>query len=266
MTYQPIVPLPGIAGWNFLQNTYDTQFEAFTSSPQIHRETEYFSENISGITSAEDLIADRRLLSVALGAFGLSEDVDNRAFIQRILEDGTEARDALANRLADDRYAAFSDAFGFGPNQLPQTVFPGFADRIVGLYEAQEFEAAVGTEDESMRIALYAQRELANIAGDGGSQDAQWFRIMGQPPLRQMMETALGLPESFGQIDIDRQNSELQDRARQQFGSDQLQELVKPDRLSQITTAYLARAQINSLGASATSGSIALSLLQASQR
>ncbi len=266
MTYQPIVPLPGIAGWNFLQNTYDTQFDAFTSSPQIQRDTEYFSENISGITSAEDLIADRRLLSVALGAFGLSEDIDNRAFLQRILEDGTEARDALANRLADDRYAAFSDAFGFGPSQLPQTLFPGFADRIVDLYKAQEFEAAVGTQDESMRIALYAQRELANIANDGGSQDAQWFRIMGQPPLREMMETALGLPESFGQIDIDRQNSEFQDRARQQFGSDVLQDLVEPERLSQITTAYLARAQINSLGTSATSGSIALSLLQASQR
>lgn len=265
MTYQPVVPLPGIAGWTFLQNTYDAQFRAFTSSAQIARDVDYFRETVASLTSAEDLISDRRLLSVALGAFGLAEDIDNRAFIQRVLEDGTQARDALANRLADERYAAFSDAFGFGPDQPPQTAVPGFTDRIIDLYEAQQFEAAVGTQDETMRIALYAQRELVTIANDGGSQDAQWFRIMGQPPLRQLIETALGLPDSFGQLDIDRQNREFQDRARQRFGSDVLQELVEPDRLSQITTAYLARAQINGLGSSATSGSIALSLLVASQ-
>ena len=265
MTYQPVVPLPGIAGWSFLQNTYDAQFRAFTASTQIQRDVDYFRENASSLTSANALLSDRRLLSVALDAFGLSEDINNRAFLQRILEDGTQARDALANRLADDRYAAFSDAFGFGPNQLPQSLFPGFADRIIDLYEARSFEAAVGTQDETMRIALYAQRELANIANAGGSQDAQWFRVMGQPPLRQLMETALGLPDSFGQIDIDRQSAEFQDRARQRFGSDKLQELVESGRLEQLTTAYLARAQINSLGRSATSGSIALSLLIASQ-
>lgn len=265
MTFQPIVPVPGVAGWSFLQSTYDNQFRAFTASPQLQRDVEYFRENATRLTSADALISDRRLLSVALGAFGLSEDINNRAFLQRILEDGTEARDALANRLADQRYKDFSDAFGFGPTSLPQAILPGFAEKIVSLYEAQQFEVAVGRQDESMRIALFAQRELAKISEDGGSQDAQWFKIMGQPPLRQMMETALGLPASFGQIDIDRQLEEFQDRARRTFGSDKLEDLVAPETLEQVTSAFLARSQINSFGAVASSGSIALTLLAASQ-
>lgn len=265
MSFQPIVPLPGVAGWAFLQNTYENQFQAFTQSPELQRDVDYFRDNIGAITSAEDLISDRRLLTVALGAFGLSEDINNRAFLQRVLEDGTDARDALANRLADTRYKDFSDAFGFGPNQVRQTGFPGFGDRMIDLYQAQRFEAAVGNQDETMRIALYAQRELVKIAEDGTSQDAQWFRVMGQPPLRQLMETALGLPSSFGQLDIDRQLEEFQDRARRSFGTDSLQDLVSDDRLQQLTTSYLARAQINGVGSIATSGSIALTLLAAAQ-
>lgn len=265
MSFQPVVPLSGIAGWSFLQRTYDSQFAAFNASPQLQRDTDYFRENISNVLTAEDLVSDRRLLSVALGAYGLADDIDNRAFVQRILEDGTEARDALANRLADERYKSFSDALGFGPNQIPQTILPGFAERVIGLYETQQFEQAVGAQDETMRIALFAQRELADLAQSGKSMDAQWFSIMGLPPLRSMMETALGLPASFGQIDIDKQLEVFRDKARQKLGTDNIAELVQPENLDRLTTTYLARSQINSFGLNTSSASIALSLLVASQ-
>ncbi len=265
MTFQPVVPLPGIAGWAFLQNTLEDQVNAFNRSPSIQRDVDYFRENANTLLSARDLIADRRLLSVALSAFGLSEDINNRAFLERILEDGTDARDALANRLADSRYRAFSEALGFGPNQIPAALQVGFTDRITALYEAQEFEAAIGNQDETMRVALYAQRELASVASNTENQDAQWFRVMGQPPLRQFMETALGLPSSIGQIDIDRQLEIFQDKARQSFDTDDLSALVEPQKLEDLTNAYLARAQINSFGSTASSGSIALALLSNSR-
>lgn len=265
MTFQPVVPLPGIAGWTFLQRTYDNQFDAFTKAPSLTRDADYFRENIASITTASELVSDRRLLSVALDAFGLSEDINNRAFLQRILEDGTSARDALANRLADERYKKFSDAFGFGPNQSVQTATIGFEERIVDLYKVQQFEVAVGQQDETMRIALFAQRELADLAQSGQSKDAQWFSIMGVPPLRTLMETALGLPTSFAQLDIDKQRGVFQEKARLQLGSDEISDIVRPEALKQLTNAYLARAQINSVNQALSSASVALTLLQNSQ-
>lgn len=261
MTFQPVVPLPGIAGWEFLQATYERQFDAFTKAPQLQRDIEYFRENISSVLTASDLIADRRLLSVSLDAFGLSEDINNRAFIQKILEDGTTSRDALANRLADERYKSLSDAFGFGPDQITQTGSAGLLERIVSLYEAQKFEVAVGAQDETMRIALFAQRELTDISQNGKSKDVQWFSIMGQPPLRALMETALGLPTSFGQLDIDKQLTVFQEKARAQLGTDSIAELVEPESLKTLTNAYLARAQIGSVTQSFSSASVALALL-----
>ena len=83
--FQPIIPSGGVAGWRFLQRTYDTQLETFGQSAQIQRETDHFKDTIASITSAEDLVADRQLLTVALGAFGLSDDIENRFFIKKML-------------------------------------------------------------------------------------------------------------------------------------------------------------------------------------
>ena len=96
MTYQPVLPLSGYAGWALLNRTIAVQTAAFNKSPEITRDTDYFAANISKVTTAEDLVKDRRLLRVALGAFGLDDDINNKAFIQKVLSDGSLNADALA--------------------------------------------------------------------------------------------------------------------------------------------------------------------------
>jgi len=210
------------------------------------------------------LVGDRRLLGVALGAFGLSDDLENRFFIQKILEDGTRDSGALANRLADNRYKRLSDAFGLGPGEVPKTLSPSGMSDIVDLFKTQSFEISVGEQDDTMRIALFAQRELGRLAGETMSEDAKWFTVMGLPPLRKMLETALGLPTSFGQIDIDRQLEVFRDRASSSFGETSVSQFSDPQALERLTNLYLARSQITSFNAAVSSGSTALTLLQAS--
>jgi len=262
MSFQPVISGTGVAGWRFLQRTYDTQFDAFNKTTVLKRDQDYFAENISQITNAEDLVADRRLLSIALGAYGLQDDLENRFFIQKILEDGTSSDDALANRLADDRYKSFSDAFGFGPSQVPMTMTTGFADKVLDRFRAQSFEIAVGEQDETMRIALFAQRELQDLTSSGKSLDAQWYTMMSIAPLRSLFETALGLPKSFGQIDIDKQFDTFRDKSQQVFGTDDLAQFLQPETQDKLLNTYLARSQLNSFSAATSSASVALTLLQ----
>jgi hypothetical protein len=60
-------------------------------------------------------VGDRRLLEVALGAFGLDDDIRNRFFIRKVLEEGTTSPSRrFANRLSDKRYLALAETFGFG--------------------------------------------------------------------------------------------------------------------------------------------------------
>ena len=137
MNFQPVLPLGGYSGWLFLERTADAQRETFSESAAIVRVTDAFRERIGDITSAADLVADRELLSVALGAFGLDDDINSKAFIETILEEGTSDSGALANRLSDSRYADFSAAFGFGETELTRTGLSTFPDEIIERYEAE---------------------------------------------------------------------------------------------------------------------------------
>ena len=430
--FTPVIPTSGLAGWRFLQRTYDSQLQNFSSSAQITRNTDYFLKNIENVKTAQDLTSDRRLLEVALGAFGLQDDIDNRFFIQKILDEGTTAEDSLANRFSDNRYKEFSEAFGLGPGETRQIGTSGFSEDIVARFQANSFEVSAGHQDDTMRVALYAQRELGEFAtppqksaeriaaeaisaavadfaasnqedleyfeenigliqttddllddprllkvtlgafglqddyeaittfepsvetpvsperekikqvleegsisvvafanelenpayaelsrafgfgiaetfqarrlgfsggitdryiernferpegvvyekpvvvfngkfelepfvSDDVSNDAKWFTIMGEPPLRSLFETALNLPSEFGQIDIEQQLSVFKERAQSVFGSDQVNQFADPEALDQLITQYVVRAQLSSFDSGATSASIALTLLQ----
>lgn len=260
--FAPILPGAGLVGWRFLQRTYDTQLETFSQSSQISRATDYFIENIGSITSAEDLVADRRLREVALGAFGLQDDIDNRFFIQKILEEGTTNDDSLANRFSDKRYQDFSAAFGLGPNETPRVNETGFAADIVARFEANSFEVATGEQDDSMRVALFVQRQMSELANDDVSNDTKWFTIMGQLPLRAAFEKALNLPSAFGQIDIDQQLVIFKQRAREVFGSDDISQFSDQEAVDDLVTKYVARSQLDQFSNNTSSASIALTLLQ----
>ena len=85
MSFVPVIPTAGLAGWSYLQRTGDDQKRIFTESSDVQRDTAYFRDRIGTITTAEELVSDRRLLKVALGAFGLGDDINNKYFIRNTL-------------------------------------------------------------------------------------------------------------------------------------------------------------------------------------
>jgi hypothetical protein len=261
MTFQPVVPMSGYSGWLFLQRTIDQQQTLHAASAPIVRDTEYFRENIGTIRTAEDLVADRRLLSVALGAFGLGDDIDNKFFIRKVLEEGTASSDALANKLSDKSYRSISDAFGFGTGQPPNTGLPAFANNIIEAYEQKQFEIGVGQQDETFRIALNAQSELSELAAGSLSAKGKWYSVLGSTPLRMLFETALGLPETVAQLDLDVQVEMFRTKSSSVFGSDQVSAFADPEDLDNLIKTYLLRAEIDDLGSGMSSADVALSLL-----
>ncbi len=264
MTFQPVVPFSGNAGWAFLTRTRETQEEAFQRAPALQRDTDYFRETIGGITSAKDLVADRRLLTVALGAFGLEDDLPNKAFIEKVLSEGTLDRDAFANKLADKRYAALAEAFGFDLAP-PNTVLSTFPDELVSSFQARRFEQAVGNQDPAMRLALGLDRELQTIADREISEDGLWFTIMGTPPLRKVFEGAFNLPSTFGSLDVDRQLEVLKEAASRVFGDSSVRQFTQPDKQEELVRRFFVGSETAGLGATSVRGSVALSLLQGQQ-
>jgi hypothetical protein len=261
MSFTPAIPFSGYGGWTFLKRTAPTQQAAFNAQPQLRRDEDYFRANIAKINTAEELVNDRRLLRVALGAYGLDSDINNKAFIRKVLSDGTLRDGALANRLADKQYQKLSAAFGFGDFATPRNKISDFSDKMLGLYRQRGFDVAVGEQNGDLRLALNLERELPALASKSGSDDLLWFTVMGNAPLRQVFQRALGLPDSFAAVSLDRQLVTFKDRAERQFGSDSLRQFSDPKKMEDLVTQFFARSATGTSGMNAR-GATALTILQ----
>lgn len=242
MTVAISVGLGGLAGWKILQRTQDRQLEALASDASIQRATGYFRDRIEVTNSAEALIADYRMLNVALSAFGLEDDLPNKAFIRQVLESDLSDDQSLANRLGDKRYLRLAQAFDFaGGNRTDDA---GFADEISQAFLNREFERRVGQSDETLRLAMNAQRELQGFVGRTSSNTTLWFEVLGNPPLREVFEGAFGFGSAYSQLSVDRQLTEFTKAAERFLGTSDLTEIAggaKSDRLMQ---AFLVRSQL----------------------
>ncbi|MEM9343174.1 MAG: DUF1217 domain-containing protein [Pseudomonadota bacterium] len=264
MTFQPVVPFAGIAGWTFLTQTRDTQEAAFRESPALDRQITYFEENIGKITSAQDLVDDRQLMQVALGAFGLDDDIDAKAYIREVLDQGTIDPESLANRLSDKRYLAMSEAFGFDLSP-PNTQLSSFASEITTLYRNRQFEVAVGNAQPDMRTALALDRDLGGLLERELSDEANWFTIMATPSLRTVFEKAFSLPITVGTLNLDRQLELFREKAAAFFGDTTVAQFSDPEKLDSLRDRFLAQSELQNVGFSPTTrGSAALALLQGS--
>jgi hypothetical protein len=262
MTYSPAIPLGGYAGWAYLKRTMTAQTTAFNASPDLKSDEDYFRAKIGKITTADQLVNDRRLLKVALGAFGLDKDIDNKFFIKKVLQDGTLTAGTLANKLADKQYQKLSAAFGFGDFAVPSTKISTFPDKIISAYKSRQFEIAVGDQNSDLRLAMNAQRELTALAAKTTSgEDTKWFTILGNAPLRKVFESALGLPSSIGALDIDVQLKTFKDKANAQLGSNMVSQFSDPTKVENLVRRFLVRSEAASFAASGN-GNSALQMLQ----
>lgn len=133
------------------------------ADPATARETAYYKAHIGKVTSVDDLLADRRLYTYAMKAFGLEDMTYAKAFMRKVLTEGTASPGSFANRLADDRYVAFARAFDFssvrtarGSDAIPAggDQAPAAAARLTGKALARSIDFSGSAE---VRLTLTTQ-------------------------------------------------------------------------------------------------------------
>ena len=83
------------------------------SAQYIKGEADYYAANISKVTSIDDLMADKRLLTFAMASYGLDASTETPQQVRAMLEGGVSDPNSPANTLTDKRYANFVTAFNF---------------------------------------------------------------------------------------------------------------------------------------------------------
>lgn len=236
--------LGGMSGWRLLQRTGTAAVARFAADPQIVRATEKFSAAKDSLTSAEGIVGNYNTLKVALTAFGLEGDINNKAFIRKVLESDLADPKSLANRLSDKRYLKLAQAFALGPGGKPAK-----PETIVNLvsrsYVERAFELAVGETDDNLRLALNAKRELNLLANRTSSESTKWYTILGSPPLRSVVEGALGLPSSLAKAPVEKQLEAFGAAASRRFGGNFFDKLKDATTLDKLIETYVARSAVS---------------------
>lgn len=233
MSFTPVIPQAGYNGWRFLQRTLDQQAMSHANTKMAQRDEAYFRENIGKINSAEELVNDRRLLKVTLAAFGMSDDLPNRAFIQRVLESPTTdpepgEKRSFVQRLADKRYLELAKTFGFGDRDAKES----------GSSRADP-SLALDRQDLSTRLTAGQQKDLAALAGSGIGETATWALIVGTPSLLTFFERAYDLPATFAGESMDEQIKVLKSETEKMFGSPDVAQFSERSKLHTLAQGYI---------------------------
>ncbi|WGF87601.1 DUF1217 domain-containing protein [Marinivivus vitaminiproducens] len=257
--FRALVPTGGLAGWRLLDRTLDSQLARAAASPAIARDVAYMEAHLPETTTAQDLVDDPRLLRIVATAFGLESEVPKKAFLRKVLESDLGDPSSFANRLTDRRYRTMAVALGLsGASGEPSTADPALLKQIGGDYVVTRFESDVGEQNEPLRLALHFRRTIGAIANAASADTSGWFAVMGQPPVREVLQTALGLPDGIGKLDIDRQKALYEAASRKLLGSPSVRALADPAKVDAVITRFVARAGLAE--AAPAAGGVALLL------
>jgi len=235
------VPAGGLIGWRFLQRTMDRQVETIAAQPLAVRELQHLREALPKAATVDDFLGDRMLTRSVLTAFGLESERNKTALLRKILVEGTESPQAMARRMADRRFENFARALGYGNSGGAQVGQAGLADKIAGDYVARRVELAASETDPALRLALNFKREIAAVAQSPGAAQAGWYQVMGNQPLRQVIEAAFGLPSQSAQLDLEDQKRLFERKAQNMFGEPTVGAFLEPANVNRAIEIYLLR-------------------------
>ena len=258
--FQPMLPASGLGGLKFLQDTYDSQLENFTRNPQHARDVDRVRETLSEPIELETLLEDPQLLRVTMTSFGLAGEEWKQGFIEKALTEATDPDSTFLSRLNNPGYTAFAEVFAPAEDGMI-SLTPEQIDQVVQDYDTRSFEIAVGEIDDDMRLSLNFESRIGDVVNSVESEEARIYSILGDVPIRTVLETALGLPADVQKLPIEQQASVFQDKLSSVFGITDLSQLAERGNIQAINERFHALNSLNSGGGSTGSADIALSLL-----
>jgi hypothetical protein len=168
-----------------------------TQKTSVKTATAYYQANIGKVTTANQLISNYRLLSYALQSYGLGDQINNRALIKKVLEQGTTSPGALANTLPNINWKKFATAFNFAAKGASAPTSTTSVATTVSGYDEQQLEADQGASNPGVQLALYFKRVAPTITNAYG--------ILADKNLLQVVQTIFNLPPTANASQIDKE-------------------------------------------------------------
>jgi hypothetical protein len=200
-----------------------SRYQAMTAAePAVKTATAYYEANIGSVKSISDLVSNYRLLSYALNAYGLGDQINAKGLVTQVLEGGVSNPKSLANTLPNSQWKAFATAFNFADSGATPPSSTSAVATTTSDYVEQQLESDQGAQDVGVQLALYFQRVAPTITSEYG--------ILADPNLLEVAGTIMGLPPAAA--------SDLQPQTLSELMP--LSDLQDPAKLTQLTERFTA--------------------------
>jgi hypothetical protein len=182
------------AGYPIFVQNENQQVAKFAQEASVQQAVSYFKSHISQVKSVADLTKDPKLLNFVLTAFGLQDAANEPALIAGVLNSNLSKSNSLANELADPRYQQLAQEFNvaiFGTSNFQNSNV--IAD-VVNKYLTNAYELSLDSTNPALRDAAYFLRNIGSVTNA--------YNILADPVLRNVVETATGLPQTIANLPI----------------------------------------------------------------
>ena len=222
-----------------------SRYQAMTAAePSVKSATAYYEANIGKATSIKAFVGNYRLLSYALDAYGLGDQIANTALITQVLEGGVTNAKSLANTLSNANWKAFATAFDFVGKGAASVSSAAAVKTTSADYVEQQLESDQGASDVGVQLALYFQRVAPTVTSEYG--------VLADQNLLEAAQTIFGLSSASSASSIDAEAKTLSSLMP-------LSDLQNPKTMQQLVTRFTAMYDLDYGPSSGATTSLAVS-------
>jgi hypothetical protein len=160
--------------------------KAVAAQPDVKRAVDAFTAGVSKARSVQQLLANPAVMKVLLTANGLGDQIAYTALAQKTLQSNVNDPASLANKLADTRWKPVVKTYDFANKGLSVIQDPRVISTIADAYAEVTWRKSLDATTPGLSNALTFRKEASTIT----SVD----QILGDPVMRNVVTTALGLP------------------------------------------------------------------------
>ncbi|MDE2516825.1 MAG: DUF1217 domain-containing protein [Rhodospirillales bacterium] len=224
--------------------TQDIAAEAKT--PSVQMAISQFTAAVQKASSVQQLLANPTVMQVLLTANGLSDQIPYTALATQALTSNLNDPNSLANVISDTRWKPVAQTYQFAAQGLAVIQNPKVIQTIANGYAEVTWRQSLDQTTPGLSEALTFKAEASTIT----SVD----QILGDPILRSVVTTALGIPQQIAFQDLGAQQQAITSRL-------DISQFKDPNFVNRFTDRYLiAAGQASSSSASATPSLTALAV------
>ncbi len=200
-TSVPVDPVQALTSAEVNQ-TQDIKVAA--AQPAVQQAIAAFTSAVNSATSVSQLLSNPAVQNVLLTANGMSDQIGYTALTTKALTSNLSDPNALVNQLTDTRWKPLATTYNFAANGLTSIQNPTAIASITAAYTKATW---VANEDKVTPGLSNALSFLSNA-----STITSVDQILGNPTMRTVVTTALGIPQQIAFQDLTAQEQAISTR------------------------------------------------------